>query len=142
MQKVTHRRKFVSLEKIDSAEMTSSTGLVGGAGKGIFTVGVIVDRIGVLNSKAGKKFSILKLSNLVKYNVVKVKEHLARVLKNDEDGQKIALRAFNADAYKTVSFMAFGESALPAKNINSGTVVAIMNPKILPQSSSRDKTEK
>ena len=44
------------------------------AGKGFFTVGVIVDKSRVLESaKTGKKFIILKLSDLVKYDMGKVR---------------------------------------------------------------------
>ena len=35
---------------------------------GCFTVGVIVDRSGVLTSKAGKKFISFKVSDLQKYD--------------------------------------------------------------------------
>ena len=53
--KVTKRRAFVSIEKIDSKEQLSTTGLVGGkTGTGYFTIGVIVDKVGVLTSKGGK----------------------------------------------------------------------------------------
>ena len=61
----------------------SSTGLVGGLGKGYYTIGVIVDKIGVLTSKGGKKFTIIKLSNLVKYNLPKVKKYLEGVFGSD-----------------------------------------------------------
>ena len=90
----------------------------------------------MLTSKGGKKFSIIKLSNLVKYNLPKVKKHLEGVYGSDQEGLKLALKAYNSDAYKTVSIMAFGDSALPAKGINSGTVIAVMNPKIMPKSAS------
>ena len=101
-----------------------------------------MDRIGVLTSKGGKTFSIIKLSNLVKYNMVKVKEHLSKIHGADQEGLNVALKAYNADSYKTVTIMAFGESALPAKKIGSGTVVAVMNPKLMPGSSSKDKQDK
>lgn len=40
---------------------------------GIFTVGVVVDRSGVLTSKAGKKFVSFKISDLQKYDREKVR---------------------------------------------------------------------
>lgn len=126
----------MSMEKIDSAEALSAAGPVGGQGKGFFTVGVVVDRIGVLNSKGGKTFSILKVSDLVKYNMARVKEHLGRQFKNDQESLKHALKAFNPDGYKTISIMAFNECAVPAKNIGSGTVVAVLNPRLMPPSKS------
>ena len=128
--KVTKRRHFVSIEKIDSDENQK---LVSGKA-GYFTVGVVVDRIGVLTSKGGKTFSILKLSDLVKYNMKRVKEFYARQFPNDQEGLKQALKSYNSDGYKTISVMAFNESTLPAKNIKSGTVIAVMNPRMMPPS--------
>ena len=139
VQKVTKRRSFVNLEQIDSIENMSSIGLVGGKGKGFFTVGIIVDRIGVLTSKGGKKFTIIKISDLVKYNMSRVKEHLGRQWGKDEESMKQALRAYNSDGYKTITLMCWGESALPAKEINSGTIIAIMNPRLMPPSSHNEK---
>ena len=137
--KVTLRRQYISLDKIDTKENTSSTGLIGSS-KGYFTVGVIVDKIGVLTSKGGKKFTIVKLSDLVKYNMARVKQHLERVHTGDAEGLKTALKAYNPDGYKTMSIMAFNESALPSKNIKSGTVVALCNPRMLPPSANADKS--
>lgn len=130
--KVTKRRQFVCIEKIDSQENMSSVGLVGGKGKGFFTVGVVVDRIGVLTSLKGKTFTILKISDMVKYNMTRVKEYLNRQFKNDPDGLKQAIKSYNEDGYKTISVMCFNESALPAKNIPSGTVVGLLNPRLMP----------
>ena len=76
---------------------------------------VIVDKIGVLNSKGGKSFTILKLSDLVKYNMSRVKNHLTKLYNNDNEGLKIALKSYNSDCYKTITVMAFNDSALPAK---------------------------
>ena len=64
----------------------------------------------------------------------KVKEMLNRVHKDDQDQLKQALRSYNSDGYKVIGVMAFGNSALPAKNINSGTVIALMNPRLMPPS--------
>ena len=139
--KVTKRRQFVSIEKIDSKENLSSTGLVGNKAAGFFTVGVIVDKIGVLNSKGGKRFTIVKLSDLVKYDLNRVKNHLTKLHGSDQDGFKQAFRAFTSDGYKTISIMAFNDSALPAKNIPSGTLIAVMNPRILPPSSNAEKQQ-
>jgi hypothetical protein len=41
--------------------------------QGSFTVGVVTDRSGVLTSKNGKKFISIKLSDLEKYDRVKVR---------------------------------------------------------------------
>ena len=59
------------------------------AGKGFFTVGVIVDKSRVLESaKTGKKFIILKLSDLVKYDMGKVRQKVSQEFKNDGAAQK------------------------------------------------------
>jgi len=44
---------------------------------------VIVDKIGVLTSKGGKRFTIFKLSDLVKYNMIRVREALAKKYGSD-----------------------------------------------------------
>lgn len=44
--------------------------------KAFFTVGVVVDVVGPYKSKSGKQFSVLKLSDLVKYDLSKVKKLL------------------------------------------------------------------
>ena len=115
----------------------SAQGLVGSKGAGFFTVAVIVDKIGVLTSKSGKKFTILVLSDLVKYDLNRVKKHLTQEYGKDQEGLKQALRSFNRDGYKTISVMVFGEAAaLDAKNINSGTVIAALNPRLMSPNSS------
>lgn len=112
---------------------------MGGKAQGFFTVGVIVDKIGVLTSQKGKKFTILKLSDLTKYDMNRVKSHLAKEYTKDEESLKIAQKSYNSDGYKTVSVMAFNDCALPAKQILSGTVVALINPRLMPPSNSSEK---
>ena len=85
-----------------------------------------------MTSKGGKKFTILKLSNLVKYNMTRVRAHLESQYRDDKEGLKLALRNYNVDGYKQISVMAFGESALPAKSIPAGTIIAICNPRLMP----------
>lgn len=89
-----------------------------------------------MTSKSGKKFTILKLSDLVKYNMPRIRAHLEKEYGDDQEGLKLALRNYNVDGYKQISVMAFGESALPAKSIPAGSVVALMNPRLMPPSSS------
>ena len=40
---------------------------------GFFTIGVVTDKSQVITSKKGKKFSILKISDLTKYDLNKLK---------------------------------------------------------------------
>ena len=49
------------------------------------------------------------------------------------------MKAYNSDGYKTISVMAFNESAEPIKKIPSGTIVALINPKLLPANSNSEK---
>ena len=67
-----NRRAYVPIDQVDSKEQLSPSGLVK-TGKGFFTIGVVVDKSRVLESKAGKKFVILKLSDLEKYDMPKVR---------------------------------------------------------------------
>ncbi len=69
----TNRRTFIPFDQLDSKEQLSSTGLVEN-GKGFFIIAVVVDSSRVLESKNGKKFVILKLSDIVKYNMEKVRQ--------------------------------------------------------------------
>ena len=103
-------------------------------GKGFYTIGIVVDKIGVLTSKNGKSFTILKLSDIVKYDLNKVKAHLAKEFSGDDVAMKTALKSYSTSGYKTISFLAFSDAALPAKNINSGTVIAILNPRLMSSS--------
>ena len=82
------RRKYIQFDELDSKEQLAPTGTVA-TGKGFFTVGVIVDKSRVLESaKTGKKFIILKLSDLVKYDMGKVRQKVSQEFKNDGAAQK------------------------------------------------------
>ena len=126
-----NRRTFVQFDQLDSKEQLSSTGLVSSQ-KGFFTIAVMVDKSRVLESKHGKKFIILKLSDLVKYDMSKVRQLIEKEFKNDPGAQKEALKVYNAEGYKTINFLAFGESlTLPFSKIVAGTVLAVLNPRLM-----------
>ena len=72
-----NRRKFVQFEQLDSKEQLDAGGLVSSQ-KGLFTIAVVVDKSRVLESKSGKKFIILKLSDLVKYDMPKVRQQVQK----------------------------------------------------------------
>ena len=58
---------------LDSKEQLAPSGVVA-SGKGFYTVGIIVEKSRVLESqKTGKRFIILKVSDLVKYDMAKVR---------------------------------------------------------------------
>ena len=66
----TSAREFISIEKLDQT-ITSI-----GSAKAFFTIGVVVDVSGPLQAKSGKNFSIVKLTDLVKYDLAKVRKML------------------------------------------------------------------
>ena len=72
----TSAREFISIEILDQT--------ITGAGhvRAFFTIGVIVDVSGPIIAKSGKKFSIMKISDLVKYDMSKVKKFLESIAKN------------------------------------------------------------
>jgi len=94
-RKITHdalmakvnRRAYVPIDQVDSKQQLSPSGLVK-TGKGFFTIGVVVDKSRVLESKAGKKFVIVMLSDLEKYDMPKVRQQLQIEFKGDLESQK------------------------------------------------------
>jgi hypothetical protein len=66
-------REFIPIETLDT-QMTCPTQVWGI--KAFFTVGVVVEVTGPHTSKSGKQFSIFKASDLVKYDLSKVKKML------------------------------------------------------------------
>lgn len=85
--------------------------------KSIFTVGVLVESSRVNKSKAGKPFIVLKFSDLTKYDLSKVRRHLAECYKEDKEGLKAANLAYNTNGYKTIKIMVFGDLATKVSNI-------------------------
>jgi hypothetical protein len=51
---------------------------------------------------------VLKFSDLVKYDMMKVQKHLATEFKYDAEGLKSALKSYSTNGYKVIQFMAFG----------------------------------
>ena len=43
------------------------------------------------------------------------------------------LKAYTANGYKTISIMAFGESATAITKIRPGTILAVINPRLMPR---------
>ena len=58
------------MEKLDQPESASLFN------KGFFTVGVVVDKLGVRTSKSGKNFCLFKISDLEKYEMTSVRKSL------------------------------------------------------------------
>ena len=67
----TSAREFIPLEILDKT-ITINSSVV----KPFFTIGIIVDISGPIMSKNGKNYSILRISDLVKYDILKVKKLL------------------------------------------------------------------
>jgi hypothetical protein len=74
-------------------------------------VGTIVDKLPVRTSKSGKNFSIFKISDLQKYEMGKVKQHLEKTFKKESEELKSAMKAYNSSGYKAFSIFVFGEAA-------------------------------
>ena len=101
-----------------------------------------MDVVGPYKSKSGKQFSIVKISDLVKYDLQKVKQMLeAQAKKNrevhgetqesSEEWCRMSERQFNSNGYKTLKIMAFQEAATPISKLSIGTVVGVLNPRIM-----------
>ena len=111
---------------------------IGGV-KAFFTIGVVVDVSGPFQSKSGKQFSTLKLSDLVKYDLNKVRKLLETIAKSQYSGNqegaqefvKLSEKSFNSNGYKTLKIMAFQEAATPIAKLNVGTIVGVLNPKVM-----------
>lgn len=71
----TSARTFISIEGLDLEALSTA--------KAFFTVGVVVELAGPLTAKSGKPFSIMKVSDLVKYDLAKVRKVLSA--KADKD---------------------------------------------------------
>lgn len=68
---VAGSREFVAIENIEQQ-------VVEGAQKvrAYFTIGVVVESSKEMTTKNGKKYKVVKISDLVKYDTLKVKRHL------------------------------------------------------------------
>ena len=99
--------------------------------RSFFTIGVIVDVSGPFQSKNNKRYTIAKITDLVKYDMNKVKKVLSERFKNDPESMKIAEKSFNTNGYKIVRLMAFDEALSETTKIQTGTIVGIVNPKPL-----------
>ena len=103
---------------------------------GCYTIGVLTDVSPVQTSKKGTKFCIMKLSDLNKYDLNKVKPTYTTQLEKIEASKREAeikalLKAFTPGGYKQVHLMVFGESALEVSKIKCGCVLQILNPMLM-----------
>lgn len=46
---------------------------------------------------------------------------------------KLSERSFNSNGYKTLKIMAFQDAAVPTSKLSIGTVIGILNPKLMKQ---------
>lgn len=102
---------------------------------GFFTIGVVTDKSQVITSKKGKKFSILKISDLTKYDLNKLKamnEQQEKGGAQKVDDTKNAMKSYTANGYKQVTLMCFGpEVSNYVQNLRVGCIVLVLNPKYL-----------
>lgn len=99
---------------------------------------MLTDKTAAMPSKKGSKFAIFKLTDLVKYDLDKVKKYLDS--QGDKEEAKLALKSFTPNGYKQMSVMAFGtEIALSMQNIKAGCIVMVINPKLMKSNGDSDK---
>ena len=73
----------------------------------------------------------------MKYDLVKVRKLLETQAKvhligdGIEEYVKLSEKSFNSNGYKTLKIMAFQEAATPMSKLNVGTIIGILNPKIM-----------
>lgn len=101
----TSRREFLSLEKMDYTILGSSIL------RAYFTIGVIIEISAVRESKNGKPYAFMKISDLVKYDIMRAKKMIEAKFKEDDVLRKQLERNFTQNGYKTLKIMAFGEAA-------------------------------
>lgn len=128
----TSAREYIPIEVLDT-QMTMPTQVQ--AAKAFFTVGVVVEVYGPNTSKTGKQFSTFKLSDLVKYDIAKVKKLLesqgGAAKEGVQEWVRLSEKSFNSNGYKTLKVMAFQEVALPISKLTVGTVVGLLNPRLM-----------
>lgn len=72
-----NRREFLPIENLDGPNQDALFN------KGFFTVGTIVDKLPIRTSKSGKPFSIFRISDIQKFDMTKVKQHLEKTYRKD-----------------------------------------------------------
>ena len=99
-----------------------------------------------MTSKNGKKFAILKLTDLNKYDLDQVKKTLFSMLAAklkagtcEKDELELEMKAYGKNGYKQITIMCFGDSAQLVAKIRPGTVVQILNPKVLKSNGNKDQ---
>jgi hypothetical protein len=92
---------------------------------GLFTVGVVVDRSAVKTAHTGKNYMIMIISDLVRFDSVKLQKHLEASVK-DRDKLRVIQKSYS-NGYKIVKLMAFGESVKKTTTLDAGTIVAVLN---------------
>lgn len=80
----------------------------------------------------------MKVSDLVKYDMQKVKEQLTNHLEEKikkgtcpKDEINTALKSFTPSGYKQIKIMCFEESAKTLTSIRPGVVLQIINPRLM-----------
>lgn len=97
----------------------------------MFSVGVCVDKSGVMSSKNGKKFLSFKITDLQKHDRELVRKSLSKMT---PESAKIQMsKLFNPNMYRVINLMCFSENAAKIhKLLQIGSVYAIIAPKYMP----------
>ena len=77
------RRKFFEIEKFDSKIVRDFLSK-NGQSQGAYTIGVLVDKSALKTAKSGNFFANIKLSDLAKYDINKVKTHLEKKMEKTD----------------------------------------------------------
>ena len=132
-------REFVSVEKMDEVE-TRTKNQANNQSQGFYSIGVLSDVSGVITGKTGKKFCVFKISDLLKYDLNQVKDILTnnltpKIQKGICDKTEIQsqLKGYTSNGYKQISVMSFGDSASAVTKIRPGTIIAVINPRLMPR---------
>ncbi|CDW78551.1 UNKNOWN [Stylonychia lemnae] len=127
----TRAREFIPIETLDTTILEKDR--IGENKKAtirsFFSIGVLVDVSGPFQSKSNKRYTILRVTDLVKYNMSAVKKELTKLYEGNPEGLKIAEKSFNSNGYKTIKLMAFEDAIGETTKIQQGTIVGLVNPK-------------
>lgn len=130
-------RHFIDVMSMDMFESRSEQAKLQQS-QGFFTIGVVTESSPPIAGKSGKQFSIMKITDLIKYDMNKVRlqltEHLEDKIKKsvcDKDEIKTALKSFTTNGYKQIKIMCFEESATELTHLRPGVIIQLINPRLM-----------
>ena len=94
----------MALEKLDST-------IMGSVLQAYYTLGVVVEISALRQSRNGKAYAFMKITDLAKYDMVRVKRMLDQRFKDDEVLRKQLEKNYTSNGYKSLRVMVFGDAA-------------------------------